>query len=308
LKHVAHWDEVESRRRERGHLRGTWSDLGSAAASFMVGVQRIEVDPGFWSTPAHEEQWEEEIFFLLEGSGISWQEGETYEVGSGDCLVHLAQEGTHTLRAGPDGLVALAFGQRAYATGTHLPRGGVAWFGNTWVDAGPDEPPWDREAAAGAPDVRDTSARPGRIVNVDGVEPVLRARGERVRSERRNLGVAAGSLRTGLQHCTVAAGHWGQAPHCHSAEEELFVVLDGDGVLELGDEEAPVRRGSVVARPPGTGVAHALRAGADGLTYLAYGTREPSDICFYPRSNKISFRGVGVIGRLEQLDYWEGEE
>ena len=26
-----------------------------------------------------------------------------------------------------------------------------------------------------------------------------------------------------------------------------------------------------------------------------------------PRSGKISFRGVGVIGRLEQLDYWDGE-
>ena len=32
-------------------------------------------------------------------------------------------------------------------------------------------------------------------------------------------------------------------------------------------------------------------AGARGLTYLAYGTRERGDICYYPRSNKIAFGG-----------------
>jgi len=40
---------------------------------------------------------------------------------------------------------------------------------------------------------------------------------------------------------------------------------------------------------------------------LVYGTREPNDICWYPRSRKISLRGVGVIGRIEAADYWDGE-
>jgi len=109
-------------------------------------------------------------------------------------------------------------------------------------------------------------------------------------------------------------------PHCHSAEEEIFVVLDGEGTLELtpsprgagefGDEteKHPVRPGSVVARPPGTGLSHAFRAGDPGLTLLAWGTRDPNDICWYPRSQKIFWRGVGVVGRIEALDYWEGEE
>jgi uncharacterized cupin superfamily protein len=63
----------------------------------------------------------------------------------------------------------------------------------------------------------------------------------------------------------------------------------------------------VVSRPAATGVAHMLGAGDDGLTYLAYGTRHPGDVGYYPRSNKIAFRGVGVIARLERLDYWDGE-
>ena len=49
------------------------------------------------------------------------------------------------------------------------------------------------------------------------------------------------------------------------------------------------------------------RGGPDGLELLLYGTREPNDMCFYPTSGKIALRGLGVIGRLEQLDYWDGE-
>ena len=125
---------------------------------------------------------------------------------------------------------------------------------------------------------------------------------------RRNLGVACGSVTTGLQHVVVAPGKESAPLHCHSLEEEIFVILDGEGVLVLDDrEEHGVRPGSVVARPAGTGVAHLFRAGDGELTYLAYGPREPGDVCWYPRSNKINFGGVGVIGRIEKLDYWDGE-
>ena len=72
-------------------------------------------------------------------------------------------------------------------------------------------------------------------------------------------------------------------------------------------EERPVRAGHVISRPPATRIGHSLRAGPEGLTYLAYGTREPNDICYYPRSNKVFLRGVGLIARLEPLDYGDGE-
>ena len=71
---------------------------------------------------------------------------------------------------------------------------------------------------------------------------------------------------------------------------------------------AAVRPGSVVSCPAGTGFGHQFRAGYGRLTCLAYGTREPGDVCYYPRSNKISFRGVKVIGRIEQLGYWDDED
>jgi uncharacterized cupin superfamily protein len=130
----------------------------------------------------------------------------------------------------------------------------------------------------------------------------------RVARTRRNLGRAAGSLSTGIQHVEVMPGKYSAPAHCHSLEEEIFVVLAGDGVVVLGDQETPVRPGHVISRPAGTGVAHLFRAGAGGLTYLAYGMRHRGDVCYYPRSNKVAFRGINLVARLERLDYWDGED
>ena len=106
---LAQWDEVEPESGEVGHLAGTWTDLGEAAGSVTVGVNRIQVPEGRWSTPAHVELGEEEIFYVLGGSGISLQGDEAYEVGAGDCLAHLIGARTHTLRAGPGGIDVLAW-------------------------------------------------------------------------------------------------------------------------------------------------------------------------------------------------------
>ena len=313
---ISHWDEVRTWRGERGHIAGTWQSL-TGRATQTVGVKRIQVDPGMWATPLHLEGSEEEIFYVLAGSGVSVQwEGEDtlgYEVRAGDCVVHLALENAHTLQAGVEGIDVLAFGQRAYAGATWLPRAGVAWLGETWAPVGAEEDhPWAREAAAGPPEIAEISPRPANIVNVPDLEPVERD-GATVGRRVRYPGQAAGSLRTGLRHAEVLPGKLNAPPHCHSAEEEIFVVLEGEGDLLLwepdGVVEHSVRAGSVIARPPGTGVAHAFRAGEQGMTVLMYGTRDPNDICFYPRSGKVYFTGLGVIARLgEPLDYWDGED
>ena len=44
-----------------------------------------------------------------------------------------------------------------------------------------------------------------------------------------------------------------------------------------------------------------------GVTMLIYGTRKANDLAWFPRSRKVWFRGLGVIGRIETLDYHDGE-
>ena len=310
MQHVTHWDEVDGVRREAGHIGGTWRDLGTAAGTVGAGVKLVDVDPGKWSTPVHVEGAEEEIFYVLEGSGLSWQDGDVYEVRPGDCLVHLPEEKAHTLRAGPEGLRVLAYGQRIPHGNTVLPRAGVAWMGPGHVEltmigeglAGEER----REAEAGEPEVGEPTDRPPSIVNVGDVEPHVTEHSDSLLYDR-DLGRAAGSEHTGISHVTLPPGRLGYPPHCHSAEEEIFVVLAGEGTLVLGDDEHPVRPGSVVGRPPGTRVSHTFRAGATELVLLAYGTREPNDIAYYPRSGKVNLRGIGVMGRIERLGYWDGE-
>jgi uncharacterized cupin superfamily protein len=305
---LCHWDEVPERPVEQRPMNAGWTDLGAAAGSVDVGLRRIRIAPGAQSTPAHAHDLEEELCYVLAGAGLSWQDGTTYEVRAGDALVHLARGPAHTLVAGGGGLDVLMFGQRRWAELGRLPRTGAAWLGASWVEVGAGEHPWAREVAAGPVPVDGEPAPrpPGIVAMADVPAPELR-HGELV-CVRRDVGTALGSSHTGMRHVIVEPGKRGQPQHCHSAEEELFVVLEGDGVLLLGDDEHPVRAGHVVSRPAGSGVAHAFRAGPGGMTYLAYGERKPDDAIWYPRSQKIFMRGLGVVFRVQTVDFWDGEE
>ena len=270
-------------------------------------MQRIDVTPGKRSTPLHVELAEEEIHHVVRGSGLSWQwdgeEHKTYEVGEGDCLAHLIEEEAHTLIAGPDGLDVLAFGMREGSGGTFLPQAGVIRVPPAWVEMPGSAHPWEREAAAHEQELPEPGPRTSRILNRDDVEPTVVEHGATALVDRK---LAPEAQFTGLSLQEIAPGRRNWPLHCHTAEEEIFIVVGGSGEVQLGDERAAVREGSVVARPAGTGVAHAFYAGDEGLTLLAYGTHDPRDIAWYPEAGKVNFRGLGFTARVEPLDYWDG--
>lgn len=303
---VIHWDDVEKREVDLGPIGARWTDLGGAAGTVTTGVRRIELEPGKRPTAAHMHTAEEEIFFVLGGNGLSWQDGATYEVTAGDCLVHLPRAEAHTLVAGDRGLDVLAFSTRRPVEACRLPRAGVSWLGPSWVASGESPHPWSRELAAGELECPPPSPRASRIVGLLDVHPVEGGRGEFTRVLRA-VGRAAGARDLGLNHVHVPEGKLSYPLHCHSAEEEVFVVLEGRGAFLLGDEEYELKPGSVVARPAGTGKAHAVRGGEGGITYLAFGERDSNDMTWYPNSKKVYFRGLGVMGRIEPLGYYDGE-
>jgi uncharacterized cupin superfamily protein len=304
---VAHWDEVDSRRSAKGEMDAEWQWLGRAAGTRGVGVNRVRVAPGRLPTPPHSHSASEELFFVLGGSGLAWQDGAVHEVRPLDCVIYRPDGMEHTFVAGPEGLEYLVFGTRHPTEFGWLPRSGAMRFGWPWVEGRQDNP-WDIEATAAPLEYGDPGSRPENILNVDEVEH------ERWhdRITTAPLATRERSTLAGLHWEKLAAGHRGSVPHCHSAEEEVFVILEGTATLELwpheGDvEETPLRPGHVVARPPGTRISHSFRAGAEGVTMLIYGTRDANDMCWYPRSRKIFWRGLGVIGRIETLDYGDGE-
>jgi len=309
---LAHWDGVEREVRDVGDMRATFRALGEAAGATAVGVALIDVEPGCRPGPVHQHGSEEEIFFVLGGSGLAWLDGAVHEIGPGDTIVYVAGGPEHTVIAGPDGLSVLAYGENHDPPLVRLPRARMVRRGGLWLEASPDDP-LEREAAAGPLDVPEPTPRPACIVALDDVEPEIMDRG-RYADSSRGLGVAAGSVRTGLHHAVMEAGKWSCPPHWHGAEHELFVVLEGGADLLLFDnqgevvEEHALRAGHCVARPGPARPkrAHALRGGPDGITYLAYGTRRPEEIVYYPVSRKAYLGSVLV--RLDLADdYWEGE-
>jgi uncharacterized cupin superfamily protein len=301
---IAHWDDVPWTAHDHGQLSFERQRLAAAAGAANVGLSHFRVAPGARQMPQHVHADEEEIFFVLDGTGLSWHGDVAHEVAAGDTIVHVAQRDAHCMIAGPDApLDVLAFASGTPTGLTTLPRAGITWIGERRLPA--DSPhPYEAEPPLDA--LPPVAPQPPSIVALAEVESRTGEHGT-IRRTRRDLGRAAGSLTTGMKHVELPPGARAAPRHCHSAEEELFVVLDGDGVVRLGDDAHAVSRGSVVARPAGTGVAHDFQAGDGGMTFLAYGTRKPDDICWYPDSQKIYFIGVDIIARVEQLDYWDGE-
>lgn len=302
---LGHTDDAVPRRIDRGELQGERRRLGPLVGTSAIGLSRYVLGPGERAMPVHVHADEEELFFVLAGDGVSWQDGATHAIRKGDVVVHRAGAEAHTWVAGPDGIEVLAFGEGSATNMTYLPRTGAWWMGSRWMPAdGPN--PFALEAAAGPLELPEApSPRPATIKNLDELPVDTQVRG-RFGWHAHDLGRGASSVTSGLVHDRIEEGQWTCQPHWHSAEEELFVVLDGAGEIELGTERFPLRAGSLVARPPGRGVEHALIGGPGGMTYLAYGTRRAHDVCHYPRTRKLGFKGGRVL-RVQDVGYWDGE-
>lgn len=291
-------------------MRGTRQRMGAALGTAGVGLSRYVLPAGARSMPVHAHASEEEIFHVLSGSGLAWIDGATFVVAAGDTIVHPAGGPPHTLVAGADGIDVLAFASGADGGLTYLPRPQVFWAGTHWLPA--DAPhPFAAEAACGPLELPEPDpARPSSIVALADA-PADRQERPGYRLLERDLGVTAGSKRSGLRHVVLEPGQMNYPPHWHAQEEELFLVLEGDGELllmetDLAEQRTPIAAGAVVGRPPATGTAHALVAGERGLTYLAYGTRVPGEVVYYPRSCK-AWLGPLLVRVEPVTDYWDGE-
>jgi uncharacterized cupin superfamily protein len=308
---LCHWDDVPAVDLARGDLAGRRRRLAAAAGAPRLGLSRYDLGPGERPMPVHVHGDEEEIFVVLEGSGVSFEKDAAFAIAAGDALLYPASGRPHTVVAGAEGMVVLAFGSGSDSALTYLPRAKAMWAGPRWIPTdGPS--PFALEVEAGPLELPAVSAeRPPTIIAIADVEVRERRRGD-IAQVTRDIGDALQCTRAGLSAISVDPGGLSNPPHCHSAEDELFVVLRGDGALELlrpdGTAEShPVHAGHVVSLPAGTGVAHAFGAGDDGLELLAYGHRDPNDMCFYPRSGKVSLRGLKAMFRVQRVDYWDGE-
>ena len=105
--------------------------------------------------------------------------------------------------------------------------------------------------------------------------------------------------------------------HAHRLEEEVFIILEGEGELRFGDQRYPLKPQDVVACPTGgPEVAHQIiNTGSVTLRYLALSNNSDVEICEYPDSDKIGVtantlgapRLRGLHHRQAAVDYYDGE-
>jgi uncharacterized cupin superfamily protein len=303
MEAVMHWDGLEAQHNELGPMNARWRNVDGV----KLGMSRIDVAPGAQSTPAHEHTAEEEFFYVVRGDGLWWQSGATTAIAAGDVILAAPRTGAHTVIGGDEGIDVLAFGPRHMTEAVHLPRPGVMRIGGVATVMAQGKHQWHFEAEAGPVERAEPSARPPTIVRATDVPDSAQHRPgwDHV---RRRIGEHLGAQTTGMSLLEIPPGTRSYPRHCHSAEEELFVVLDGGGTVRIGDASHPVRPGSIVSRPAGTGVAHQFVGGDDGMTLLTYSNLDSTDTTFFPDSNKVHLRYLGVMLRVEPVDYWDGED
>lgn len=134
------------------------------------------------------------------------------------------------------------------------------------------------------------------IVNLD--ELVIESCGTSIYQHRYGVICAKiGAKKMGYNLTIVAPGHRANFFHNHHANEEMFFIVEGSGMLRFGDREYPLRKHDVIACPPGgSDVAHQIiNTSDDELRYLAISTKESVEISEFPDSKKISIM-VGDYG------------
>ena len=167
------------------------------------------------------------------------------------------------------------------------------------------------------------------IVNLDELEFVRwntrfsdsAAPSDRYGADVADIGRRIGARKLGYNLTVIDPGKAAYPAHAHHINEEMFLILEGQGELRLGEARHALRAGDVVACPPGgPETAHQIRnTGSEPLKVLSISTFEPVDVIDYPDSNTTGF-GVlatgpdgqprlkrGLTSNEGQPKYWDGE-
>ena len=136
------------------------------------------------------------------------------------------------------------------------------------------------------------------------------------------IGEKLGTRGLGCMYVSVDPGKRAFPYHSHLGNDEMFVILKGNGTYRFGGNEFQVSEGDVCGAPRGgTDTAHQiLNTGETVLKYLAISTKQDPDICEYPDSDKFAaiavspgtdFRNAHLrfVGRIQSaVGYFDGED
>ncbi len=160
------------------------------------------------------------------------------------------------------------------------------------------------------------------ILNINEVPLEDWRHGERYRARMAQIGRRLGARKLGYRVVVLPPGKVAWPVHAHLVNEEMFFIIEGSGLLRLGERTWPLVAGDLVAVPPGPDTPHQILNDNDvDLKYLCVSTMEEPDIVMMPDSGKVnimagsppggdkSARTLSVCLPLDAaVDYWQGED
>lgn len=155
------------------------------------------------------------------------------------------------------------------------------------------------------------------VLALDALELTDGTRDARYGSRYTALGPLLGLTHLGMCYDIIAPGHRICPFHNHHANDEFYVVLEGNGTYRNAQGEHPVGPGDVIGAPAGgRETAHQIiNTGTTDLRVLVASSMREPDVCEYPDSDKFAImagpagqRRFRHIGRCKDAaDYYEGE-
>src|SRR6185436_17210236 len=127
-----------------------------------------------------------------------------------------------------------------------------------------------------------------KIVNLSDLSWTQWSTSERIGVEIKDPARKLGSSHCGLRVYRLAPGMQATRLHRHLLQEEMYLILAGQGTLRHGDREVAVNAGDFILYPAGDPAAHTfVNTGAEPMEYIATGDRVAHEVCEYPEDGTV---------------------
>ena len=106
------------------------------------------------------------------------------------------------------------------------------------------------------------------------------------------------TLRCRANFVEVEPGNYAYGYHYHEANEEVFYIISGTGVIRTIDGEKQVKAGDAIGFPTGEKGAHVIKneSASETLVYIDFGTTILPEIVHLPDIDKVMVIGTEVNG------------
>jgi uncharacterized cupin superfamily protein len=157
------------------------------------------------------------------------------------------------------------------------------------------------------------SAIASKVINIDELKLEHFEKGDKFACDAVRVAPLLGGKDLGYSYDVVPPGKRSCPFHSHRAEEEMFFIVKGTGLLRYGNETRKIRAGDFICCPTGgPETAHQIVNDSDApLAYISVSTMMPAEVCEYPDSKKIGSFGEGGMRHMTQaadaIDYWKDE-